>query len=113
MKKLIILFFLLFYGLSYTQTVDQQLVVIQNDGIIGGQLVVAFQVKGTNLPVANTLGSATVDINFDNTKLSYVSATNWGAGFALGYSAQVTNNSTFLRLSVTSIGVNPNRSIWI
>ncbi len=92
---------------SFPPTIEQQLLVVLNDGIVGGNLTVAYQVKGTNLPAANTLGSATTDIQFDNQKLTYVSATNMYAGFALGYSAQVTNNSTFVRIGVTSSSVFP------
>jgi hypothetical protein len=106
MKKIILLLILLFYGLSYAQTVDQKLLVIRNDGTIGGQLIVALQVKGTSLTAANTLGSATIDVQFNNTKLTYVSAANWAFDATLGYSAQATNNSTFVRVGTTGSGVN-------
>jgi hypothetical protein len=107
MKKFITLLFILISGLALSQTVDQKLLIIRNDGTNGGQLSVAYQVKGTGLPAANTLGSATVDVLFNNTKLTYVNATNWGFGIPQGYGAQVTNNTTSVRIGVTGSGVFP------
>ena len=40
---------------SQGQTIEQRLIVVQNDGVIGGSFRVGVQVKGTNLPVANTI----------------------------------------------------------
>lgn len=107
MKKIITLLFMLVSGLALSQTLDQKLLIIRNDGTVGGQLSVAYQVKGTGLPAANTLGSATVDVSFNNTKLTYVNASNWGFGIPQGYGSQVTNNSTSLRIGVTGSGVFP------
>lgn len=107
MKKIIILLILLFYGLSFAQTVDQKLLVIRNDGRLGGQLIVAYQVKGTSLTTANTLGSSTADILFNNTKLLFVKDTLWAFGLAQGYAAQATNNVTSVRIGITGSGVFP------
>lgn len=90
------------------QTIEQKLFILQNDQTIGGNFKVQVQVKGTSLPVANTLGSATIDIQFNNLHLAYVSSSNWAFGFAQGYSRSVTNNITFLRVAVTGLGVNQN-----
>jgi hypothetical protein len=105
------LVFLLLCGLAYSQTIDQKLLVIRNDGTIGGQLIVAYQVKGTGLSASNTLGSATTDVLFDNTKLTFLSAANWGFGFAQGYTSQVTNHATSLRIGVIGGGVFPGGGI--
>jgi hypothetical protein len=88
------------------QTIDQQLVLVQNDGTVGGNFRVALQVKGTDLPAANTLGSATIDVTFDNTLLTYVNATLWAFGSAQGYSRSATNNTTFIRVGVLGSTVN-------
>jgi hypothetical protein len=106
MKKFITIVFLMLCGLSYSQTIDQQLLVVQNDGIAGGNLVIAVQVKGTNLPAGNTLGSATIDIKFDNTKLAYINATDWGFDLF----QQAVNNKAFIRLAVTCGSVSPTQS---
>ncbi len=89
-------------------TVDQKLVVVRQDTSVGGQFTIAVQVKGTGLPAANTLGSATIDVQFDNTKLTYVDATGWAFGSADGYNRSANNNTSFIRLAITGGGVNEN-----
>ncbi|MGH1362710.1 MAG: FlgD immunoglobulin-like domain containing protein [Calditrichia bacterium] len=93
-------------------TVDQALEVITNDQTIGGNFQVEVRIKGTNLPTARTLGSATIDIVYDPAKLTYVNTNNWAFGFAQGYSRSATNNSSLststVRLLVTGVGVNEN-----
>lgn len=92
------------------QTIEQKLVVIQNDQTIGGNFRVQVQVKGTSLPAANTLGSATIDVQFDTTHLTYVNATAWAFGSSLGYSRSATRTlgNSFIRFGVTGLGVNEN-----
>jgi Secretion system C-terminal sorting domain len=109
MKNIIttLLFILLSYNI-YTQTIDQRLEVVQNSQTVGGSFSIVLQVKGTGLTAANTLGSATVDINYDNTKLTYVNATLWAFGSGLGYNRAATNNTTFIRVGITGGGVNEN-----
>lgn len=107
--------FLILCGLSYAQTtLDQQLLVVRNDGVNGGQFNVAVQVKGTNLTAANTLGSATIDVVYDSTKLSYVSGTLWAFGPVDGYNRftnRITSGSygvpSFIRVGATGGGVGP------
>ena len=92
---------------SYAQTtIDQALAVVLNDKTVGGNFQIQLRVKGTNLPAANTLGSATVDITYDNTKLTFVNSTVWSFGTSLGYTRSATNNTTFVRVLVTGSGVN-------
>lgn len=88
------------------QTIEQKLVIVNNTQTIGGNFSIQVQVKGTSLPVANTLGSATIDVQFDNTHLNYVSATSWAFGSAQGYNRSATNNSTFIRIGITGMSVN-------
>ena len=99
---------IMFSCISYSQTIEQRLEIVQNDQVLGGNFNIIVEVKGTSLPAANTLGSATIDINFDNTKLTYVNATSWAFGGALGYSRSATNNTTFIRVGVTGGAVNEN-----
>lgn len=93
------------------QTIEQQLMVVKNDGAIGGSFKVAVQIKGTNLPVVNTIGSATIDVQFNNTHLTYVDATNSppaeGPSFLNGYSKTNTNNGTFIRIGVLGTTIFP------
>jgi len=93
------------------QTIEQQLVVVQNDGAIGGNFKVAVQVKGTSLPAANTIGSATIDVQFNNVHLTYVDATNSlpadGPSFLNGYSKTNTNIGTFIRIGVLGTTIFP------
>jgi hypothetical protein len=88
--------------------IDQKIVAVQNDNSVGGRYSVAVQVKGTGLTAANTLGSATIDLQFDRTKLTYVSATNWAFGSPEGYNRSANNDTTFIRLAITGGGVNEN-----
>jgi hypothetical protein len=115
MKQLAILWgaaFLALFGMvtinSARAGVDQKLLTVQNDATIGGHYSVAIQVKGNGLTAANTLGSATIDIQFDRTKLTFVNATNWAFGSAEGYNRSANNDSTFIRLAITGGGVNEN-----
>jgi hypothetical protein len=48
------------------QTIEQRLVIVQNDQTVGGNFRIQVQVKGTSLTAANTLGSATIDVQFNN-----------------------------------------------
>jgi len=110
--SLLILFLAVSFN-SNSQTIQQKLVVVQNDQTIGGTFSIQVQVKGTNLPAANTLGSATIDIQYYNTQIALktpasVGATNWAFGFAEGYNRSATNNVTSIRVGVTGGGVNQN-----
>jgi len=90
------------------QTIEQRLVIIENAQTLGGNFRIQVQVKGTSLPAANTLGSATIDVQFNNTHLSFVNGTLWAFGGAQGYSRSATNNTTFIRVGVTGGAVNEN-----
>jgi hypothetical protein len=94
---------------AYAQaTIDQKLLIVKDDKTAGGQFSIAVQVKGTGLPAANTLGSATIDVKFDTTKIMYVDASKWAFGSADGYNRSANNNAGFIRLAITGGGVNEN-----
>ena len=93
---------------SHSQTIEQRLVIVENQLVLNGNFRVQVQVKGTNLPAANTLGSATIDVQFDNTHLAFVNGTLWAFGGAQGYSRTAFNNTTFIRVGVTGGAVNEN-----
>ena len=94
---------------SQPTTIEQKLSLVTDDNHPGGNLVFDVQVKGTSLTSANTLGSATIDVQFDNTKLSYQSADTWAFGAGLGYDRSATNNITFIRVGVTGGAVGPSQ----
>ena len=108
-KPLLILLFIVFSANKvFSQTIEQKLLVFSNNQTVGGNFVVDVQVKGTSLPSANTLGSATIDVQFDNSKISYQSADNLAFFLAEGYLRTATNNTTFIRVGVTS-SVGPSQ----
>ncbi len=94
-------------GALQAQTIDQKLSVVRNDGTMAGQFNIVVQVKGTGLGAANTLSSGTIDVQFDNTKLTYVNATLWALS-GTAYNRTANNNTTFIRLAITGGGVNSN-----
>lgn len=105
----IVLWLMIFPFLLYSQTtIEQQLKVVKNDMTVGGDFQIQVQVKGSNLPANNTLGSATIDVAYDNSKLSYQSSSDWAFGFAEGYNRSATDNGTFVRIFITGGGVNQN-----
>jgi hypothetical protein len=67
-------------------------------------------VKGTSLPAANTLGSTTIDIQFDTTHLTYINSNLWAFGGSLGYSRTATRTigNAFIRVGVLGAFVNEN-----
>ena len=107
---LLSLIMLVFWSLSCLQgqTIEQRLVIVENQQILNGNFRIQVQVKGTSLPTANTLGSATIDVQFNNTHLAFVNGTLWAFGGVQGYSRSATNNTTFIRVGVTGGAVNEN-----
>ena len=102
----------LFFGVMVTGnaqvSIDQRLLIAKDDSAVGGQYSVAVQVKGTAMTAANTLGSATIDVQFDTTKLTYVDASGWAFGSADGYNRSANDNGSFIRIAITGGGVNEN-----
>ena len=96
-------------------SIQQQLVMTQNDGTNGGLFKVAVQVKGTNLTAANTLFSSTIDVAYDSLKLRFpttipgmIGATSWNPSIALdAYNPRSTSNpGGFVRILLGGQGVN-------
>ena len=102
------MFIIFFTNKLLSQSIEQKLLVFSNDQTVGGNFVVDVQVKGTSLTSANTLGSATIDVEFDRVESSYQSADSWAFFSVDGYSRSATNNTTFIRVAVTSSGVGPS-----
>ena len=109
MKKYLTIFILIFLTMPYiygATTFDIQLVVVTNDGTHFG---VAVQVKGNDLASApsTTLNSATIDVTYDNSLLTYVNAGNLAFGSVEGYTNSATNNTTKITIQMLATGVGP------
>lgn len=91
-------------------TIDQKLIVVRNDDYTGGEFHVAVQLKGTNLTAANTLGSLTIDIEYDHNLLQFQASDAWAYGSSNGYNRFVSYNTSsipwFVRVGTTGMGVN-------
>jgi hypothetical protein len=109
MKKILLFLFLAIItsGLVFGQSIEQQLIVTQNSHTtVANGFRVAVQAKATGLGVANTLKSATIDVSYDNTKLTYVGSTFPGTLVTEGYTSNsVTNNTTFLRVIIAGSNI--------
>lgn len=122
-KIFIILIFLLSinnYSVCQTVTLQQRLLLNRNDGVSGGTFIIDYEIKGTNLTSACTLGSLTCDITYDTTVLNFTSGTDWNTfiGAGNGYFRGAQSNSyqggvghgalKSLRVYVISPTVNAN-----
>ncbi|HTR82824.1 MAG TPA: hypothetical protein VMM58_14450, partial [Bacteroidota bacterium] len=92
MKKIVILAMLLVAAVAFSQSIQTQLVVTQNDGTVGGLFKIAVQMKATNLTGANTLNGCTVDVQFDTTQLLIPLSS--GPGGAAAFAAKIAWNGS-------------------
>ena len=101
MKKIFITAVLFITVAAQSQNIQQQLVVTENDGTIGGLFKVAVQIKGTGLTGNNTLDGATVDVQFDTTQLLIPLSTGPGAAAAfakkIGWNPNISNATGYTR----------------
>lgn len=94
-------------------TIDQKLSVVSNSGFNGGDFIIEYSVKGTDLTDANTLGSLNADIIFDTSAVKFSNQTEWNPSISqvTGYERTVSCNdeegaSRSLRIMVQGINVN-------
>jgi len=94
-------------------TIDQKLAIFSNSGTNGGEFIVDYKLKGTDLTSAKTLGSLNADITYDSNIIRFSSATNWNASLTQtnGYEKFVSNNEEIdnersIRIMVTALNVN-------
>lgn len=115
---LIILIILLNFCVAFSQTtIDQKLTVFTNSGIVGGQFVINYELKGTSLPPANTLGSLNADIIYDSNLIRFVGESDWNDDLSdiNGYEKFVHSNTDedserSLRIMITGLNVNSDSS---
>jgi hypothetical protein len=118
-KIFTILFLILFPCAMMSQTIDQRLLLVTNSGINGGNFIVDYQVKGTNLSASRTLASLNTDIIYDTTSLKFNGCSEWlpQISVANGYSQNAQSNASELdnhraiRITVTGDEVNNSTGI--
>jgi len=99
-------------GLSQVTTIDQKLSVFSNSHVNGGEFVIEYQIKGSNLCAASTLGSLNADIIYDSTAIRFVNESTWNSKIASpSYENFVSNNketgiSRSVRIMVAGLNVN-------
>lgn len=97
-------------------SIEQKLILIENSKTLLGNFKIEAQIKGSNLPIANTLGSTTIDIIYDSTKLRFVNGSDWHTGItsANGYSRSIQSNNSetgnirAVRIGILGFNVNGN-----
>lgn len=75
-------------------TIDQKVALITNSVQVGGDFIIDYQIKGSNLSSAKTLASLNADLVYDSSAIRFVSCSNWLPNLSTdsGYSKSVTNN---------------------
>lgn len=88
--------FVLTSGNTFAQgtTVDQKINLVLNSITAGGDFIVDYQIKGSNLSSAKTIATLNSDLVYDTNAIRFVSCSNWNSGFSVdsGYSRSATNN---------------------
>ncbi len=116
MKKilLIVWFLIIVPVVLLSQTIDQKLLLVSNSGNTGGEFIVNYQIRGTNLPLAKTIASLNADIIYDTTILKFIGGSNWLSqlsdtnGYAKSIQSNNSEQSKFqaIRIAVMAYGVN-------
>lgn len=98
--------------LSQTK-LDQKLSIYSNSCTNGGELVIDYKLKGTDLSSAKTLGSLNADIIYDPSVIEFNSANEWNSSLSEsnGYKKFVSNNvesenENSVRIMVNALNVN-------
>ena len=99
-----------------SQTLDQKLTLVSNAGFNGGDFIIDYQIKGTNIPVAKTIASLIADIIYDTTILKFNGGSNWQTFIndTNGYLKSIQSNNSeqskyqAIRIVVMAYGVNGN-----
>ncbi|MDP4115197.1 MAG: T9SS type A sorting domain-containing protein [Bacteroidota bacterium] len=108
MKRILVFFILYSITLHPQLSVSEKLIVLQNDAIVNGNFKIAVQVEAGNLPGSKTLASATIDVQIDTAKLSYINAANWGLSASDGYSRTANLVNSKIRIGILGTLVNGN-----
>ncbi|MFZ4592323.1 MAG: T9SS type A sorting domain-containing protein [Ignavibacteria bacterium] len=99
-------------------TIDQKVALITNSVQVGGEFIIEYQVKGSNLSTLTTLASLNADLVYDSSAIRFVGSSNWLPNLSTdnGYSKSVTNNynsewaTKSIRIFVAGSNVNNDNS---
>jgi hypothetical protein len=101
------------HGAAHAQHIDVQLVISQNDMTAGGNLVLLIQARAIDTN-PSTLGSGTIDVEYDKAKLGTPTFLTAGNPLTLGRGYQRQLNGAidvgpvrYARFGFTGAGVNP------
>jgi hypothetical protein len=100
--------------IGYSQiTIEQKLSIFSNSHINGGEFVIEYKIKGSNLNTSNTLGSLNADIIYDSSAIKFVSESNWNSQISpkTGYERYVGSNdeagaNRSVRIMIDGLNVN-------
>lgn len=100
------------------QSTQLRINITQNDATDGGTLILNIEAKTTSVS-PNTLGSATIDLDYDSSHLTFGSKTGGDVGFAQGYGVTTDNlngdpgsgngSGDYIRLNITGGSVGPGQ----
>ena len=93
-------------------TIDQKVALVTNSVQVGGDFIIDYQIKGSNLSAAKTLASLNADLVYDSSAIRFVSCSNWLPNLSAdsGYTKSVTNNynSEWATKSIRTFIAGPN-----
>jgi hypothetical protein len=93
-------------------TIDQKISLVTNSVQVGGNFIIDYQIKGTNLSAAKTLASLNADLVYDSSAIRFVSCSNWLQNISSdsGYTKSVTcnYNSEWGTKSIRTFVAGPN-----
>jgi hypothetical protein len=114
MIKYTIILVLLLAGVIKAQTLEQKLLIGDNDMVNGGRFSFYYQLKGSNLPASNTLAFLNVDMIYDSSAIRFIGGSEWYTQISdsNGYKSFIQSNegdpgiTRALRISIVSPDVN-------
>ena len=63
-------------------TIDQKVALVTNSVQVGGDFIIDYQIKGSNLSTAKTLASLNADLVYDSSAIRFAGCSNWLSNLA-------------------------------
>ena len=114
MKKFILIGLLFITGFINAQTIQQKLMLYNNSQTNGGDFSFYYQIKGSNMQSATTLGSLCVDLIYDSTAINFSSGSEWYSSISpeYGYVTNIQSNNSedgkYKAVRISAIAQNVN-----
>lgn len=114
MKKFILIGLLFITGFINAQTIQQKLMLYNNSQTNGGDFSFYYQIKGSNMQSATTLGSLCVDLIYDSTAINFLSGSEWYSSISPenGYITNIQSNNSedgkYKAVRISAIAQNVN-----